>query len=165
MQEDGKRHIYEVNLGSGEFKQGACHLDVMAENFANATCFAASSQYYVIYYACGNKVYAYNVGSGVSEPVITLEGEEITCLKFNRYDFPWGIDDLCSKYDDEIKNIYRDRENQLIVCSYKNAATDNNGGMLRFYDVSGSGMKLTLKPGWEYSGFAKIKDVRYKEVR
>jgi len=26
-------------------------------------------------------------------------------------------------------------------------------------------MKLTLKPGWEYSGFAKIKDVRYKEVR
>lgn len=85
MQEDGKRHIYEVNLGSGEFKQGACHLDVMAENFANATCFAASSQYYVIYYAYGNKVYAYNVGSGVSEPVITLEGEEITCLKFNRY--------------------------------------------------------------------------------
>lgn len=66
------------------------------------------------------------------------------------------------KYDDEIKNIYRDRENQLIVCSYKNAATDNNGGMLRFYDVRGSGMKLTLKPGWEYSGFAKIKDVRYK---
>lgn len=53
------------------------------------------------------------------EPVITLEGEEITCLKFNRYDYPWGIDDLCSKYDDEIKNIYRDRENQLIVCSYK----------------------------------------------
>mgnify|MGYP000015326339 FL=1 len=105
------------------------------------------------------------MGSGVSEPVITLEGEEITCLKFNRYDYPWGIDDLCSKYDDEIKNIYRDRENQLIVCSYKNAATDNNGGMLRFYDVSGSGMKLTLKPGWEYSGFAKIKDVRYKEVR
>ena len=49
--------------------------------------------------------------------------------------------------DDEIKNIYRDRENQLIVCSYKNAATDNNGGMLRFYDVSGSGMKSTLKPG------------------
>ena len=37
--------------------------------------------------------------------------------------------------------------------------------LLRFYDVSGSGMKLTLKPGWEYSGFAKIKDVRYKEVR
>ena len=71
--------------------------------------------------------------------MITLEGEEITCLKFNRYDYPRGIDDLCSKYDDEIKNIYQDRENQLIVCSYKNAATDNNGGMLRFYDVSGSG--------------------------
>jgi hypothetical protein len=165
MQEDGKRHIYEVNLGSGEFKQGACHLDVMAENFANATCFEASSQYYVIYYAYGNKVYAYNVGSGVSEPVITLEDEEITCLKFNRYDYPWGVDYLCSKYDEDIRNIYRDRENQLIVGSYKNDATDNNGGMLRFYDVSGSGMKLTLKPGWEYSGFAKIKDVRYKEAR
>lgn len=164
MQEGSKRHIYEINLGSGEFKQNACRMDVTAENFAQATCFAASSQYYVIYYAYGDKVYAYNVGTGVSEPVITLEGEEITCLKFNRYDFPWGIDELCSKYDNEIKNIYQDRENQLIVCSYKNAATDNNGGMLRFYDVSGSGMKLTLKPGWEYSGFAKIKDVRYKEV-
>lgn len=166
MQDGSKRHVYVINLAGQEIRQNACFNDVTAENFAQATCFAASSQYYVLYYAYGNKVYAYNMGTGKSEPVITLEGEEITCLKFNRFDDPWGIDDLCSKYDDEIKNIYRDRENQLIVCSYKNAVTDKNGGMLRFYDVSGSdGMKLTLKPGWEYSGFAKIKDVRYKEVR
>lgn len=165
MQDGSKRHVYGVNLANGEIKQTLCNLDVTAEHFTQATCFAASSQYYVIYYAYGNTVYAYNLGSGVSEPVISLDGEEVTCLKFNRVDYPWGVDQLCTKYDDEVKAIYRDRENQLIVGSWKNAATDNNGGVLRFYDVESSGMKLTLKPGWEYSGYAKIKDVRYKEIR
>ncbi len=164
MQDGGKRHIYEVNLGSGEIKQTACHLDITAENFAQASCFAASSQYYVIYYAYGNKVYAYNLGTKTCKPVITLGDEEITCLKFNRYDYPWGVEQLCNKYKEYLP-IYQERENQLIVGSYKNTATDNNGGVLRFYDVSESGMGLTLKPGWEYSGYAKIKDVRYKEIR
>lgn len=165
MQEGSKRHIYGINLAGGEIKQTVCIQDVKAENFAQATCFAASSQYYVIYYAYGNKVYAYNLGSGISEPVLSLEGEEVTCLKFNRYDYPWGVDGLCQKVDESVKAIYQERENQLIVGSYKSAATDNNGGMLRFYNVENSGMRLTLKPGWEYSGYARIKDVRYKEIR
>lgn len=165
LSEGGKRHIYEVNLGGEGIRQTGCHLDVTAENFAEATCFAASSQYYVIYYAHGNKVYAYNLGSKTCKPVLTLEGEEITCLKFNHYDYPWGIDWLFSKYDDATRSVYRDRENQLIVASYKTSATNNNGGVLRFYDVSESGMGLTLKPGWEYTGYAKIKDIRYKEAR
>lgn len=165
MQEGSKRHIYGINLAGGEIKQTVCIQDIEVENFAQATCFAASSQYYVIYYACGNKVYAYNLGSGISEPVLSLEGEEVTCLKFNRYDYPWGVDGLCQKVDESVKAIYQERENQLIVGSYKSAATDNNGGMLRFYNVENSGMKLTLKPKWEYSGYARIKDVRYKEIR
>ena len=164
MKEGNKRHIYEVNLGSEEIRQTACHLDITAEHFAEATCFAASSQYYVIYYAYGNKVYAYNLGNKTCKPVLTLDDEEITCLKFNRYDFPWGVVQLCSKYQ-ELIPIYQERENQLIVGSYKNAATDNNGGMLRFYNINESGMGLTLNPGWEYSGYAKIKDIRYKEAR
>lgn len=165
MQDGSKRHIYGFNVASDEIKQTACILNVEADHFAEASCFAASSQYYVIYYAYGDKVYAYNLGTGTSEPVISLEGEEVTCLKFNRYDYPWGIDYLCAKYDDDVKSIYQDRENQLIVGSWKSDASDNNGGILRFYDVESSGMKLTLKPGWEYPGFAKIKDIRYKEIR
>ncbi len=164
MQEGAKRHIYEVNLGSEELRQTAAHLDITAENFDRATCFAASSQYYVIYYAYGNKVYAYNLGSGTCEPVLTLDDEEVTCIKFCRYDYPWGIAELCKKYI-EFMPIYQQRENQLIVGSYKNSATDNNGGMLRFYNVGSTGMQLTLEPEWEYSGYAKIKDICYKEVR
>ena len=164
MQEGGKRHIYEVNLGSEELKQTGCHLDIQAENFDKATCFAASSQYYVIYYAYGNKVYAYNLGSGTCESVLTLDDEEVTCIKFCRYDCPWGYGILCSKTP-ELIPTYQKRENQLIVGSYKNAATDNNGGMLRFYNVGSTGMQLTMEPEWEYSGFAKIKDICYKEVR
>ena len=57
------------------------------------------------------------------------------------------------------------RENEIIVASYESASTDDNGGHLRFYQTTSPGVDLTLKPGWEYSGFAKIVDAVYKEVR
>ena len=42
---------------------------------------------------------------------------------------------------------------------------EDNGGSLRFYKTTSPGVDLTLKEGWEYSGFAKIVDLVYKEVR
>ena len=90
--------------------------------------------------------------------------EEVTLLKFNRYDDPYaGVYDLIK--DPVEKAEFTARENELIVASYNSTATEDNGGSLRFYKTTSPGVDLTLKEGWEYSGFAKIVDLVYKEVR
>ena len=52
-----------------------------------------------------------------------------------------------------------------MVASYNSSAADDNGGTLRFYSTVSPGVDMTLVPGWEYTGFAKIVDAVYKEVR
>ena len=50
-----------------------------------------------------------------------------------------------------------------MVGSYNAAAPDNNGGRLGFYPVDGVNNSVTKRI--EYSGFAKIRDVVYRERR
>ncbi len=173
MQDGVKRHLYCINVSTKEFTQEKCCENIQAPDFDKATCFAANL-YPVIYYGYRNKVYAYNYATEESKEIITLDAnEEVTMLKFNRFDYPPGIDGFNSR-GSEMKAIYKEREKELIVGSYNNAATDNNGGTLSFYKVddSSSGMTVTLKKDvdedgaeriWKYGGYAKIKDVRYKE--
>lgn len=165
MQDGDKRHLYVVNVETTDFKQSGAYLDIQAPDFDKATLFAASSQYPVIYYAYQNVVYAYNYSTGATQEALTLAaGEEVTMIKFNRFDHPWGVDFLCNQSTEKAE-VYPARENRLIVGSYNSSATDDNGGILRFYDVSSTGMALTLYPGWEYDGYARIKDVVFKEIR
>ncbi len=173
MQDGSQRHLYCINVSTQEFTQERCCKNIQAPDFDKATCFAANL-YPVIYYGYRNKVYAYNYATEESKEIITLDAnEEVTMLKFNRFDYPPGIDGFNSR-GSEMKAIYKEREKELIVGSYNNAATDNNGGTLSFYKVddSSSGMTVTLKKDvdedgaeriWKYGGYAKIKDVRYKE--
>ena len=99
-------------------------------------------------------------------------------LKFNRYDEPWGTgagirQSFLGKMDEETRQIYLDRQNDLIIGSYDTSDTGVNGGILRFYNVGDGGLNLSLKKDkagdadrtWEYKGFARIVDVRYKEVK
>lgn len=166
MQDGSKRHIYAINLSNKDFKQDGCYLDIQAPNFDKATCFAASSQYPVIYYGYANKVYAYNTATKETKEAITFDAkEEITLLKFNMYDEPEGVALLTGKMSEEFKAAFTARQFELIVGTYNKEVTDSNGGILRFYQTSSPGMTLTFKPGWEYKGYARIKDVRYKEVR
>ncbi len=174
MQDGSQRHLYCINVSTQEFTQERCCENIQAPDFDKATCFAANI-YPVIYYGYRNKVYAYNYATEEAKEIITLDAnEEVTMLKFNRFDYPQGIDQLT--VSSEMKAIYKEREKELIVGSYNNAATDNNGGTLSFYKVddSNSGMTVTLKKDvdedgaeriWKYGGYAKIKDVRYKEPR
>lgn len=165
MQDGAKRHIYSINVLTKSFNHDGCYENIQAEHFNEATIFEASCQYPVIYYAYQNKVYSYNYATGNYKVAATLpEGEEVTMLKFNRYDDPYaGVYDLIK--DATEKAEFTARENELIVASYNSSATDDNGGTLRFYQTTSPGVDLTLKTGWEYTGFAKIVDVVYKEVR
>ena len=165
MQDGNKRHIYSINVLTKEFNHDGLYEDIQAEHFNDATLFEASCQYPVIYYAYQNKVYSYNYATGENKKAVELPaGEEVTMIKFNRYDDPYaGVYDLIK--DAVEKAEFAARENELIVASYESASTEDNGGHLRFYQTTSPGVDLTLKPGWEYSGFAKIVDAVYKEVR
>ena len=165
MQDGAKRHIYSINILTKDFNHDGCYENIQAEHFNEATIFEASCQYPVIYYAHQNKVYAYNYATGDYKVAVELPaGEEVTMLKFNRYDDPYaGVYDLIKAAAEKAE--FTARENELIVASYNSSATDDNGGTLRFYQTTSPGVDLTLKPGWEYTGFAKIVDAVYKEVR
>lgn len=178
MKDGSKRHVYAIDVITDEFKQLDAFEDIQAPNFDKATCFAASSQYSVIYYAYQNKIYSYNLSTKATSEISLGTNEEVTMLKFNHYDEPWGVgsqigSSFMKNMDETTRNIYLAREKELIVGTYDSSSTDNNGGILRFYEVSGGGLTLTLKKDtdennavrtWEFKGFAKIKDVRYKEV-
>ncbi|MBQ8500728.1 MAG: hypothetical protein IJ494_00250 [Bacteroides sp.] len=167
MQDGNSRHIYSFNVLTKDFLQEGCYLDIQAEHFNEATLFEASCQYPVIYYAYQNRVYSYNYATGDNKVAAELPtGEEVTMIKFNRYDESYyGVWWLTNKMSAEEQTEFTNRENQLIVASYNSSATEDNGGTLRFYETTSPGVDLTLRPDWEYTGFAKIVDVVYKEVR
>lgn len=178
MQDGNKRHVYVIDVITNDFKQLDAYLDIQAPNFDKATCFAASSQFSVIYYAYQNKIYSYNLSTKATAETTLDTKEEITMLKFNRYSDPFGTgseinSSFMKNMDEATRNIYLAREKQLIVGSYDSSVADGNGGILRFYEVSDGGQTLTLKKDkdendadrtWEFKGYAKIKDVKYKEV-
>lgn len=165
MQDGEKRHIYAVSVTDNAFTQQGCWLDVKTPDFRQATCFCAHSQYQTIYYAAGNKVYAYNPASNYCSPCVTLDAnEEVTCIKFCTYENP-DISLLISSLTDEQAAEFIARQYDLVVASYDKTAADGNGGHLRFYKSTSPGTSMTLKPGWDYSGFGRIVDVTYKEVR
>ncbi len=166
LQDGDKRVIYSINVMNKDFKQEGYYKDIAAPNFHVATSYAASSQFPVIYYAYKNKVYAYNYATNeYKESVVLKEGDNVTMLKFNRYDEPQGVSLLVQNMNEANAAEFRARENELIVGSFDSSVSDINGGTLRFYQTTSPGLNLTLKPNWEFSGYAKIKDVRYKEVR
>lgn len=55
------------------------------------------------------------------------------------------------------------RQYELMVGTYDNRVSGVNGGKLGFYKVDGTNNSITKRV--EYSGFARIKDVRYRERR
>ncbi|MGN1264204.1 MAG: PKD-like family lipoprotein [Muribaculaceae bacterium] len=163
MQDGSKRHIYSINASDKTFKQEGCWNNVNKPDFDKATKFAAHSQYQTIYYAYKNKVYAYNLGSGAC--VLALElpaNEEVTLIKFCTYDNPGGIGTLTKKMDEETAAKFVARQYNLVVGSYDGSAQD---GKVRFYKTMSPGTTLKLEEGCEFSGFGKVVDVAYKEVR
>ena len=156
----GKRCVYGINMSNNGFVQEAKYENLNAPDFDKATIFAFHSQFPYMFYAVGNKVYLHNLGTNTTYPMndITLgENETVTMLKFNLYR-QCSLSDLNNQSDE-----FMARQYELMVGSYNTAAPDNNGGKLGFYPVDGVNNSVTKRA--EYSGFAKIKDVVYRERR
>lgn len=101
----------------------------------------------------------YNLATNTTyESVITLPStSEVTFLKFNLYQQP-----LLTLLNDQSEEFMA-RQFELMVGSYDKNNTDNNGGTLGFYKIDGINNKVSKRT--EYSGFARIADVVYRERR
>ncbi len=155
MQDDAKnRYVYGINVTGGQITQ-SLYEPVTAPGFSNATSFAFHSQYPYMFYNDGDKVYTYHLMNHTSNVGITLPGEEVTMVKFNLFLHAPNASTF-NKTDEFMAQQY-----QLIVGSYKKDNTDGDSGVLRFYKFDQETGSLTLVN--QYEGFAKIKDVMYRE--
>lgn len=113
-------------------------------NIADASAYAFSSLKNYMYYAHDGNVYRVNLSQTplTSELQFSLEGEEISVLKFNLYQ---NSGNMNRSYD-------------LVVASQKNGS-----GKLRVYDGTASDGDFTSVQPKVYNGFAPIVDVTYKE--
>ena len=154
LEDDAKnRSIYGINLAGGTFTQ-TYYQQMSTPGFAEANQFAFHSQYPYLFYSAGNQIYCYHLmNASLSQP-LSLEGEEITLLKFNLFQTEK------SKLSDS-SDEFMEQEYYLIVGSYKKTATNENGGTLRFYKFDQTTKTLTKVS--EYSGFGRIRDVTYRE--
>lgn len=155
LQDDAKqRYVYGINLSSGQITQTMYEPLTAATGVDKATTFAFHSQYPYMFYNDGDKVYSYHLINHAANLALTLPGEEVTMLKFNLFLHPTTM--LSDKSEEFAAQQY-----QLIVGSYKTSSTDGNGGVLRFYKFDQATGTLTLDK--EYEGFARIKNVMYRE--
>ena len=128
-------------LGKGYYGDLSGCKDIMKEG--NLYAFSSLKNY--MYYAVGSDVYRVDLSQAPlkEELQFSLQGEEITCLKFNLYQ---KTENMQKSYD-------------LIVGS-----VDAEGeGQLRIYDGRQSDGDFTSVTPVQYGGFAGIKDVTYKE--
>ena len=156
----GKRCIYGINMSGNGYVPESKYEDLNAPDFDKATLFAFHSQFPYMFYAVGNKVYLHNLGTNTTYPVNNIvlgENETVTMLKFNLYR-QCSLKDLNNQSEE-----FMARQYELMVGSYNAATPDNNGGRLGFYPVDGVNNSVTKRI--EYSGFAKIRDVVYRERR
>lgn len=110
-----------------------------------AALYAFSSLKSCMYYALDETVYRVDLSQNPvrEEPMFTLNGERITCLKFNLYR----------------KNENMQKSYDLVVGS----VSRNGEGKLRVYEGRESGGDFRNVEPQVYEGFAEIVDVEYKE--
>lgn len=117
-------------------------------NLSQAQHIAFSSLKNMMYYAIDNKVYRVNLAQSNPTAEVDIElpvGEHITCLKFYHH----------------TQRDNAQRSNHLIVGS----ADEQNQGTLRIFDGwNTEGVFQGQEPIEEIHGFAKIRDVIYREI-
>lgn len=155
--ETGHRHVYGIIVTgystSNTLNQGEKYSDITATDFDTADDYAFHSQYPLMFYSKGNKVYCYNLGTRALVGSIDLPAsEKITKIKFNLYQTS-GLNYLTKQTDE-----FMDMQYKLIV-----ATTDGSegGSKIRFYNISDRGDMSLDK---EFGGFTgEIVDVVYRE--
>lgn len=146
-------HVYGIQLGDllcyadctyvlG--KGGYCDVSGCKDIMKEGNLYAFSSLKNYMYYASSGKVYRVDLSKSPAKEELqfVLDGEDITCMKFNLYQ----------------TSDYMRRSYDLIVASKKNGK-----GIFRVYDgLSTDGDFSRVSPE-TYTGFTEIVDVTYKE--
>ena len=155
----GKRSIYGINMGGNGFVQELYIDEVIAPDFEQAEHFAFHSQFPLMFYTVKNKVYLYNLGTKTAKELTDIklkDSETVTRLKFNLYRNS-NYASLTNQSEEFMNQQYR-----LIVASYDSAAADETkGGKVAFYSVDG--VNDVVSKVVEYTGFANVVDVVYRE--
>lgn len=152
----GNRSIYGINMGGSTPVQELYIENVDAPGFKEASQFAFDPRFPYLYYSVGSKVYCYNLATKAATEMQTglAAGDEIVKLKFNLFravDYNEFID----KSDEFLNKQYK-----LIVCTY-NQGEGVNGGKVSFFNVDAANGALSSDK--QYTGFAKIADIIYRE--
>lgn len=156
----GHRSVYGINMSGEGFVWELEYENLNAPDFDKATLFAFHSQYPFMFYMAENKVYLHNLGTNRSYLMDNVElddSEQITMLKFNLYK-QCSLSDLNNQSDE-----FMARQYELMIGSYDTSVEGNNGGCLSFYTVDGADNSIRKRV--DYSGFARIVDVVYRERR
>lgn len=159
---NGTVDIAGIAMQSNSFTQNVFYpgVEATATNISQATLFAFSPEYPVVYYAVGSEVYTYNLETKTCDR-LAFGGEVITKLKFNRWQNTMETGGLLNKMD---VPEFMAQQNQLIVCSYDESKT-TNGGAFRMYAVDARGELITASTTREYFNLCRIADVVYRERR
>lgn len=151
----GDRYVYGHDVSGASVAAITLdfHKKITAPGFNTAKCYAFHSQYPYVAYDKGNEVALYNIledkaGAGVTLPA----NEEITMVKGNIF---------CQDYS--VKDPEFNKLNYTILVGSYDKADPVHGGVLRIYNVVSDGVNAHLELVKEYKGFAKIKDVVYRE--
>lgn len=138
-------HIYKFYAnGSAPTKRAAYIVQPIATDFDKATFYAFSSNRTVVFYAVGNKLYAYDYNPANERfyQYPEIGNDQITMLKF----------------DTQVDHLL----NSLYIATY-NSTTK---GTLRRYTVGNNPnvVELTPAPKSTWSGLVKVKDINWRAV-
>ncbi|RZM25696.1 MAG: hypothetical protein EOO88_18375 [Pedobacter sp.] len=138
-------HIYKFYAsGAAPAKRAAYIVKPIATDFDKASFYAFSSNRTVVFYAVGNKLYAYDYNPGNEKISVHTEtgNDEITMLKF----------------DTQIDHV----SNSLYIATY-NSAT--NGTLRRFtVGTNPNFVEITEAPNSKWSNLNKVRDINWRAV-
>lgn len=141
---DNTCQIYKFYAnGTNPLKRGSYTVKSMATDFYKADHYAFSSNRSVIFYAVGNKLYAYDYNPGF---------EKI-------YEFPEVQDPITMlKFDTQIDHV----TNSLYIATYH---TQNKGTLQRFrVGTNPNIVELLPQENSTWSGMIKIKDINWRAI-
>ncbi len=138
-------HIYKFYAnGTNPAKRAAYTVKPIAKDFAQADCYAFSSQRSVVFYSVGNTLYAYDYNPGF-EKIYTFPevgNDEITMLKF----------------DTQIDHL----TNSLYIATYN---TESKGTLRRFLlGLNPNVVELLLQDNSTWIDLLKVKDINWRAV-
>lgn len=161
METGGQYSLYGIKFITaspvGRFEQ-SYYAELNIPDFNKATSFAFHSTLPYMFYSIENKIYQFDIVNKQVKLMKTLENENVTLLKF-----PLFRDAYYANFGVTKTQEYLNQQYDLIVGSSHTSQPEKSRGKLRFYSVPPLNGDLSLIK--EYSGFADIVDVTYREAR